>query len=332
MMSQFKRFHLPALALLAAAPMLAVSAGQAEAQVEIKIGHGHSTQHSFHLAMERFAEILEESHPDDFRVTVFPSAQLGSEREMQEALTLGTLEMTVTGVLAIYEPKFALLELPYLFRDRDHILAAQQSDAVAQLAASLPDQGLRLIGFVENGFRHITNSVRPIEQPSDLQGMSIRTPENMAQIETFRALGASPTPMAFPEVYPALQQRVIDGQENPLQNIWDAKMHEVQAHLALTGHIYNSAYIVVSEGFFSGLTDEQRQAVTEAMDEATLWQFNYISQLDDDLLQRLQDAGMQVTEPDQEAFRQATEPAYEVFYERFGDDARAFVADVRAIE
>lgn len=300
-------------------------ASPASAQTDLRIGHGHSENHSFHLAMERLAEILEENAPDMFNVTLYPSAQLGSEREMQEQLTVGTLEATITGVLAIYEPKMALLELPYLFRDRDHILAAQQSDVVADLAASLPDQGLRLAGFLENGFRNITNSVRPIEAPEDLEGLAIRTPENMAQIETFRALGASPTPMAFSELYSALGQGVVDGQENPLQNIYDGRLYEVQEHLALTGHIYNSAYVVLSEDFYQGLGDEERDVLQDAIDEATLWQFNYIAELDEDLLERLVDGGMQVTEPDQDAFRDAASGAYDAFYAEFGEDAEDFV-------
>jgi TRAP-type transport system periplasmic protein len=304
---------------------LSLAGAPAWAQTEIKVGHGHSTQHSFHLAMEKFGEILEEKVPGAFTVTIFPTAQLGSEREMQEQLTFGTLEMTITGVLSIYEPKLALLELPFLFRDREHILAAQESEALADLASSLPDKGLRLIGFVENGFRNITNNVRPIEQPDDVQGLAIRTPENPAQIETFRALGANPTPMAFSELYAALRQGVVDGQENPLQNIWDGKLYEVQEHLALTGHIYNSAYIVASESWLQGLPDDQRAAVLEAAEEAGRWQFEYIAALDEDLLSRLEEAGMAVTEPDKEAFREATAPAYDAFYKEFGDDARSFV-------
>ncbi|GGK21104.1 TRAP transporter substrate-binding protein [Salinarimonas ramus] len=318
-------------ALLASAGAFALVSGAALAQTPLKIGHGHSDQHSFHLAMERFAELLEEKAPGAFDVQIFPSAQLGSEREMQEQLALGNLEMTVTGVLGIYEPKLALLELPFLFRDREHILAAQDSEAVSNLAASLPDKGLRLVGFVENGFRNITNNVRPIETPADVDGLQIRTPENPAQIETFRALGASPTPMPFSELYAALRQGVVDGQENPLQNIYDGKLFEVQEHLALTGHIYNSAYIVASEGWLQGLSEEERTAVLEAAEEAGNWQFEYIAARDEELLSALEEAGMRVTRPDRQPFVDATQPAYDVFYERFGDDARTFVEAIRAL-
>lgn len=317
--------------LFAGIAITTLAAGTAAAQTALKIGHGHSENHSFHQAMVKFSEALEEKAPGAFTVTIFPQAQLGSEREMQEQLTTGTLEMTLTGVLAIYEPKITLLELPFLFRDREHILAAQASEAVQDLVSTLPAKGLRLAGFLENGFRNITNNTRAINTPDDVKGLKIRTPENLAQIETFKALGASPTPMPFSELYAALRQGVVDGQENPLQNIHDGKLFEVQKHLALTGHIYNSAYVVVSENFYQGLKPEERDALSAALKEATDWQFNYIASRDTDLLETLKNAGMEVTTPDQDAFRAATAPAYEAFYSQFGDDARNFVKAIEGL-
>jgi tripartite ATP-independent transporter DctP family solute receptor len=317
--------------LAAGAVIALLGAGVASAQTALKIGHGHSDKHSFHLAMEKFSEILEQKAPGAFTVTVFPQSQLGSEREMQEQLTTGTLEVTITGVLAIFEPKITLLELPYLFRDREHIKKGQSSEAVQQLAAGLPAKGVRLVGFLENGFRNITNNTRPINTPEDVKGLKIRTPENLAQVETFNALGASPTPMAFSELYAALRQGVVDGQENPLQNIYDGKLFEVQKYLALTGHIYNSAYVLVSESFYQGLKPEERMAIEEALKEATDWQFDYIAQRDQELLEELKKAGMEVTEPNKEAFRAATAPAYDAFYAKFGDDARNFVKAIEGL-
>ena len=317
---------------LAAGVVIAMlGAGVASAQTALKIGHGHSDKHSFHLAMEKFSEILEQKAPGAFTVTIFPQAQLGSEREMQEQLTTGTLEVTITGVLAIFEPKITLLELPYLFRDREHIKKGPSSEAVEQLVAGLPAKGVRLVGFLENGFRNITNNTRPINTPEDVKGLKIRTPENLAQVETFNALGASPTPMAFSELYAALRQGVVDGQENPLQNIYDGKLFEVQKYLALTGHIYNSAYVLVSESFYQGLKPEERTAIEEALKEATDWQFDYIAQRDKELLEALKKEGMEVTEPDTEQFRAATAPAYDAFYAKFGDDARNFVKAIEGL-
>ncbi|PRY22248.1 tripartite ATP-independent transporter DctP family solute receptor [Aliiruegeria haliotis] len=316
--------------LLASVATAAVLSSPALA-VDLKIGHGHTESHSFHLAMEKMAELLEEKAPGAFDVEIFANAQLGSEREMQEQLTLGTLELTVTGVLGVYEPKLALLELPFLFRDRDHVRAAQDSEAVASLVATLPPKGLRLIGFVENGFRNITNNATAVTAPSDVDGLKIRTPENQAQIETFKALGAQPTPMPFSELYAALRQGVVDGQENPLQNIYDGKLFEVQKHLAMTGHIYNSAYIVVSESFYQGLSDDDRAALDAAAVEAGNWQMQMLADKDSELLGKLKEAGMEVTEPEKAAFLDATAPAYDVFYSQYGEDAKAFVEAVKGM-
>lgn len=325
------RFKMKGVGLAMATALIASIGTVALSATELKIGLDHSEEHSFYLGMEKFAELLEEKAPGVFDVSIFANAQLGSEREMQEQLTFGGLEMAVTGVLGIYEPKLALLELPFLFRDRDHVLAAQHSEAVDNLVSSLPPKGLRLIGFMENGFRHVTNSKRPINEPGDVSGLLIRTPENQAQVETFRALGAQPTPMPFSELYAALRQGVVDGQENPLQNIHDGKLYEAQEHLALTGHIYNSAYIVVSEAFFQGLDEAAQEAILSAADEAGEWQLKYMADRDGELLQMLRDEGMKVTEPDKDAFREATSPAYDVFYEQYGDEARAFVTAVQGL-
>lgn len=302
------------------------------AQQVVKVGIDHGPTHSFTQTMERFGKILEQKRPGEYKVQVFASAQLGNERVMQEALTLGSLEFVVTGLLNIYEPKFSLLEAPFLFRDREHILKMHESEVVKKLASMLPPKGLRLAGFVENGFRNITNNARPINGPGDVKGLKIRTPENMAQVETFRALGAQPTPMPFAELYNALRMGVVDGQENPLQNINDGKLYEAQKHLALTGHIYNSAYVVVSEQFFAKQKPEQQKAILEAVKEASLWQFNMMRDRDSELLEMLKQKGMQVTMPDQTAFRTATAPAYEAFYAKLGPDARTIVEAIRSLK
>ena len=253
------------------------------------------------------------------------------KREMQEVVSLGTLEMTVTGVAVVYEPLYALLEAPFLYRDRDHIKKVMASPIVAELGDSLLKKGIRYVGFYENGFRNITNSKRAINAPSDVKGLKIRTPENLAQIETFKALGAVATPMAFSELYNALAQGVVDGQENPLQNIWNAKMYEVQKHLAMTGHIYNSAYIVASEKFWSGLPADLRKIAEESLVEASNFQLDMVANLDKKLLEDMKAKGMQVTMPDREAFRQATAPAYDTFYAKFGDRGRKIIETIRGL-
>jgi tripartite ATP-independent transporter DctP family solute receptor len=295
----------------------------------IKIGIGHAPGHSFVLASEKFKEWVEKRSNGRIKVEIYPSSQLGGEREMQEMVALGTLEMVVTGVIVVYEPLFALLEAPFLYRDREHIKKMHQSPLVAELGESLTKKGLRLVAFYENGFRNITNSKRPINSPTDAKGLKIRTPENMAQVETFKALGAIATPMPFSELYSALQQGVVDGQENPLQNIWDAKMYEVQKHLAMTGHIYNSAYAIVNNKFWTGLPPDLRKIADDTIREASHYQMDLVANLDKKLINDVKVKGMQVTFPDREEFRKATLSAYDAFYAKFGDRGRKIVEEIR---
>ena len=296
-----------------------------------KMGIGHPPGHSFVVASEKFKEMVEKRSNGRIKVEIFHSSQLGGEREMQEMVALGTLEMSVSGIVVVYEPLFALLEAPFLYRDRDHIKKVMASPIVAELGESLLKKGIRYVGFYENGFRNITNSKRAIQSPADVKGLKIRTPENLAQIETFKALGAVATPMAFSELYNALAQGVVDGQENPLQNIWNGKFYEVQKHLAMTGHIYNSAYIVVSEKFWTALSADLRKIAEESLREASNFQLDMVANLDTKLLEDMKGKGVQVTLPDRDAFRVATAPAYDVFYAKFGDRGRKIIETIRGM-
>ena len=295
----------------------------------LKVGAMHSQQHSFTRALEQFGRSLEARTAGRFRVKVYSGGQLGSEKVLQEMLTIGTAEMTVTGVLNTYEPLFALFEMPYLYRDREHIMKVNAGPVMEEVAASLPARGLRLIGFYENGFRHITNSERPIRRPSDLVGLKIRTPENQAQIETFRALRADPVSMPFPELYSALLLGTVQGQENPLQNIWSGRLHEVQDHIAMTAHIYNSAYVLVSERFWKTLSEDDRRIFRECVVQSSRWQLAHMEQLDVELEEKLRQKGMEFTYPDRAAFEAACKPAYEVVFKRFGPQAREIVNRIR---
>jgi len=297
----------------------------------MKVGIGHPPGQSFVVASEKFKEMVEKRSNGRLKVDIFPSSQLGGEREMQEMVALGTLEMSVSGIVVVYEPLFALLEAPFLYRDREHIKKMQESAVVADLGQALLNKGIRLVGFYENGFRNITNSKRAINSPADVKGLKIRTPENLAQLETFKALGAVATPMAYSELYNALAQGVVDGQENPLQNIWTGKMYEVQKHLAMTGHIYNSAYILANNKFWTGLPADLRKIADESIREASLFQMDLVANLDKKLIEDLKAKGMQVTTPDQEAFRKATAPAYDAFYAKFGDRARKIIETIRGL-
>jgi TRAP-type transport system periplasmic protein len=319
-------------ALIAAALLLVLGGcGSERDGYEIKVGLVHPTSHSYYQAFVRFKEEVEQRSDGRVRVSIFHSGQLGGEREMQEMVTLGTLEMALTGILVIYDPLFAVFELPYLYEDRDHVKRVMASGLIQRTGEPLLRRDLRVVGMFENGFRNITNSTRAIHSPRDVGGLKIRVPENPAQLETFGVLGSVVTPMSLSELYSALQQNVVDGQENPLQNIVSGKYFEVQRHLAMTGHIYNLAYIVVNDRFWSGLPDDLRQIVQESLDASSAYQLELASRLDVELLDTLQARGMQITHPDRAAFREATHPVYERFYTRFGGRARGIVEEIEAL-
>jgi tripartite ATP-independent transporter DctP family solute receptor len=298
----------------------------------IKVGLTHAQSHSFTQALQRFKTCFEDATDHRYEIRIFHSAQLGGEKEMQEMLTIGSLEMSLSGVINTYEPMFAVLEMPFLYRDREHVLLVNNSEVMEQIAFPLRKNGIRLIGFYENGFRNITNSVRPIEKPEDVKGLKIRTPENPAQIETMRALGAIPTPMSFSELYTALVQGVVDGQENPLQNIWFNRLHEAQSYLAMTRHIYNSLYILASEKFWNEMPEADQMLLKECLDESSRWQLAYMAELDQELEQKMKEYGIEISYPDRNAFEKASEPAYQEIYSQLGDQARIYVEDIKKLK
>ncbi|MBS0001159.1 MAG: TRAP transporter substrate-binding protein, partial [Cyclobacteriaceae bacterium] len=170
---------------------------------------------------------------------------------------------------------------------------------------------------------------REINEPSDLEGLKIRVPENPAQIETLKSLGAIPTPLSFSELYTALVQGVVDGQENPLQNIWFGRLYESQKYIAMTHHIYNSAYVTASKRFWDKLSREDRELTMECLKESSTWQLNYMEKLDRKLEAKMKEEGVIFTYPDRSAFEKATLPAYEAIYSTLGEDARLMVRKIR---
>lgn len=301
------------------------------ADIVIKVGHGHSATHSYQVGLEYAKKIIEEKTDGRITMKFFPSAQLGNERQMQESLTIGTLEMTVTGLANLYDPAFALFDFPFLYDNRDQIKNVMYSDLMEEMGQVLIEKGLRIVGLMEVGFRNITSN-KPINTPEDLKGFKIRTPESPAQIECFRAMGANPTPMSFNELYGALQQGVVDGQENPLENIYNAKFYEVQDYVTASRHIYNFAYVLMSEKFWQRLSAEDQKIIADAVKEGSLYQIDYLANKEAELEQALKDEGMEFIYPDREQFRQAAMGAYESeFVKKLGDRGQEIIAKIREI-
>jgi tripartite ATP-independent transporter DctP family solute receptor len=226
----------------------------AEAQTELKFGHVGAPGSLFEASANEFAERANAKFEEqglDYRVVAFGSSQLGNDQELLQKLKLGTVDFALPStVMSSVVDEFGLFEMPYLVKDREHMQRIEQEIFWPTLEPAVEAQGYRVLGVWENGFRHITNNVRPINVPEDLQGVKLRTPRGTWRVKMFQAYGANPTPMAFSEVFTALQTGVIDGQENPFAQIYSAKFHEVQDYLSLTGHVYTPAYVTVGKQKF----------------------------------------------------------------------------------
>ncbi|MFC3170118.1 MULTISPECIES: TRAP transporter substrate-binding protein [Paracoccus] len=307
-----------------AALFCAALAAPAAAQ-EIKIGYALAEDSHYGAGAKAFEDSLKASLGDQFTFRHFPSSGLGGEREVLEGLQLGTVEMTIAsdGTLTNFVPEVGVLGIPFLLRDKDHARKVLDGEVGQEMLARFDDAGLHALAWGEQGFRHITSNRGAVEAPADLDGLKIRTMENPVHIEAFRALGAAPTPMAWPEVIGALQQGAIDGQENPLSVIVSAKLNEVQKFLTLDGHVYSSTIILVSPSLWGGLDDAQKAAFEKAADDAVVAMRAFVDDVDQSGVEAMKAAGMQVNEltPDQKtAFREALAEPYKAYEAQFGKE------------
>ncbi len=310
-----RRHGVLALAMLA---VLASCGRNAGGPRVIRLGHIGYPDSPYDLGARKFKEILEARFPGRVEVRVFGSAQLGEDQEMLEGLRLSTLEMHLpSSVLHSVEPMFGLFDLPFLIDDRGQVERIAEGPLGEKLKEALEDDDLVLLGFWENGFRMITNNVRPVRRPEDLRGIRLRTPKDPERMKMFAAFGASPTSMSFGEVFSALKQGVIDGQENPLSQIVPGRFYEAQRYLSLSKHVYSPAYPVMSRRYFESLDEELRLAILETAAEVGRFHRELGAREDENYLELLEKR-MEVTEIDRAAFAAAAEPLYREFEEKFG--------------
>ncbi len=312
MKATFKPTSMLAALALAATAGFAATAAQAE-KITIKFGHVGEPGSLFAMSAEEFAKRANEKLGDKAEVQVFGASQLGKDKEMMQKLKLGQLTFSLpSSVMSSVSPEFGVFEMPYIIKDREHMkkVQAELGDMFQSAAKS---KGYRIVAYWENGFRHITNNLRPINKPEDLQGVKLRTPKGEWRVKMFKLYGANPTPMAFSDVFTALQTNVIDGQENPYAQIWSAKFQEVQKYLSITGHVYTPAYVVASEENFSKLPEDVQKILTEVAQETQAYVYETAANLETDLLGKLKDGGITVNEADKDAFVEASKPVYDEF-------------------
>lgn len=295
------------------------------AKYSFKLGHSVSDQHPYHLGAVRFKEIVEKETNGDIEINLFPNNQLGTgERDLVEGMQIGTVDMVVssTGPMSGFEKKFMIFDFPFLFKDKNHAYATLDGEIGQYIMGLLEKQGLKGLAWYENGFRHLTNSKRPVNTPEDAKGLKLRTMENKVQMAIWKALGADPTPMAWGEVFTALQQGTVDGQENPIPILFTQKIYEVQKHASLTGHVFSPSMLLMSKSRFDKLSKEYQDVILKAAQESAVYEREQITKMEDEQITKLKELGMEINEPDKAAFREATKSVYDEFRGELGDDAK----------
>lgn len=288
-------------------------AGHAQAQTEIKFGHVGEPGSLLDQSATEFAKRANEKLGDKAKVVAYGSSQLGNDTAMLQKLKLGTVDLALpTTVMSSMVPAFGIFEMPYLVQDREHMKRIRDEVVMPEMAPLAEAAGFKILGVWENGFRHITNSKRPINTPEDLKGIKLRVPSGEWRVKMFETYGASPSPMAFSEVFVALQTGVMDGQENPYAQIYPSRFYEVQKYLSKTNHVYTPGYVVAGRSW-SKFDPEVQQVLQETAVEMQDVVYEIAARLDSELLQALIDAGMEVNEVDNAAFVAASQPVYDLF-------------------
>lgn len=277
--------------------------------VTLKLAHTGSDSHQYQIGAAEFAKLVEEKSDGKMKVEIHGNSTLGNEAEAIEQVIDGTIEMTVVAAdssLANTVPEMNLFGLPYVFEDRDHVYSKLDGESGTKLLGLLDDKNMKGLGFWEVGFRHMTNNKKEVTVPDDLKGMKIRVQPAPVWEAHMKALGASATPVSFSELYSALDQGLVDGQENPLASIYSMKFYEVQKFVSLTGHNYTPAVVIMSNKAWNGLNDDQKKVVEEAVAEAATYQRDYLTKKDEEIISELEEQGVVFTEPDRDAFKEAT--------------------------
>lgn len=287
--------------------------------VVLKLGHIQTQEDLWQLGAEKFAQMVAEKTGGQVKIEIYPNSTLGGDRDMAEGMQMGSVDFAlIAGVLGNFEKSFQILELPYLFNDEEHLRKVIYGPIGQELLERLrTNANIRGLAFWERGSRQVTSN-KPINSIEDIKGLKIRVPEIPAMVEVWKAMGANPTPMAWSEVYSALEQNVIEAQENPIPYIYAAKIYEVQKYLAITNHKYEYVVLAMSELTYNKLTPEQRKAIEEAAVEATKYENQLVKEKTQEYLEAMKAKGMQVTYPDIEPFKEKARSVHRSYAEKLG--------------
>ena len=304
----------------------------ASAQTVLKLGYATSATSHYAVGSTVFCDDIEKGTQGRYKCQQFPNSALGGEREMIEAVQLGTLDLvnTSTGPVGNFVPEVKIVDIPFLFRDYAHARKVMDGPIGQDILTKFPAKGLIALAWTESGFRHMTNSKRPIVKPADASGLKMRTMENKVHMDGYKTFGIQPTPMAFPEVFGALQQGTVDGQENPIPVILASKFSQVQKYLSLTGHVYSPGLLITSPRLMNKLSDADKKVFYEAAQKAKVAQRNKVNEDENNGIAQLEKDGMTVVRKvDGQAFRDALVPAYASYSKEFGADNIRKIQEIR---
>jgi tripartite ATP-independent transporter DctP family solute receptor len=294
--------------------LLLRSPAAAQQPTTIRLGHVGSPGSLFAITTDELAKRVNAELKGKIEIKVFHSSQLGTDEQMMQGIKVGAPDMFLPStVMSTLEEKAGVFEMPYLIVSRAHMKKVTENKQVqAQLFGRLPAKGMRVLGVWENGFRHITNNVRPIVKPDDLKGVKLRVPSGVWRVKMFKAYGGNPSPMPLAEVYSALQSGVMDGQENPFPQIASAKFQEVQKFLSLSGHVYTPTYLVVGEDVWKRLPQDVQTTLSKIGWDMGDFARSEGERLDKELMGKLVPP-MKANEVDKDAFIKASASIYEEF-------------------
>lgn len=301
-------------------------------ETKISVAHIFPESHPGGVFLNKLSDEVSKKTNGEVTIKVHHNAVLGSEADEIQQIQAGSLDMALlygTSNFQSIDPVFGVEELPFVFKDSEHAYRAYDGEFGERLTEMLKEHNFEVLSYWENGFRHFTNNKRPIVEPADMKGIKFRSAEIPLRLEMFKLLNASAIPMAFNELFTALQQGTIDGQENPLATIDSSKFAEVQEYLSLSGHIYNSAPFVASPAAMNKLTEEQQKIVIETLDELKIEQREQLAKDNEVLAKKLEKSGMKINEINHEAFETAVQPLWDKFSKENGDELLNLILEAR---
>lgn len=309
--------------LVAGLALLLSGCGEEERVTVLKAALSQNPSEPQVRAVELFADLVSEGTEGRIRVQVYPNNQLGNQRDVVEGLQMGSIELAnIASVMASFVPEINLFELPFLFDGPEHFDAVVDSEVGRSLAPAFETRGMHLLGYFDVGERHIMTTDGPVEKLEDLDGLKIRTMENRLHLAAFEAFGANPLPMAYGELYTALEQGVIDGAEAADPNYFAKRFYEPAPFWARVGWIRLIEYVVMSRSFYHALSTEDRAVIDEAARAMILQQRAWYREEAESALERLGRAGVNITAPDRGPFRAAARAVYEEWSDRVGGAER----------